>query len=166
MDNHIRFVRKDDAKSIIEIYNYYVLNTEISFEEKAVSEEEMGKRIEEKIKMFPWIVYEENGMLLGYAYVGKWKERSAYRHTVEDTIYVKESERGKGIGQKLFEGIMEEIYKNKDVHVIMGVIALPNRSSVQIHERNGFIKAAHFKEVGYKNNKWINVGYWEKVIDR
>jgi len=166
MDNHIRFVRKEDAKSIIKIYNYYVLNTEISFEEEAVSEEVMSERINEKIKMFPWIVYEEKGILLGYAYVGKWKERSAYRHTVEDTIYVKESERGKGIGQKLFEGILEEIYKDREVHVIMGVIALPNKSSVKIHERNGFIKAAHFKEVGYKNNKWIDVGYWEKVVER
>ena len=124
------------------------------------------KRIEEKIKKYPWIVYEENGKVLGYAYVGKWKERSAYRHTVEDTIYVKESERGKGIGQKLFEGLMEEVEKDKEVHVIMGVIALPNEKSVQIHEKNGFKKAAHFTEVGYKNNQWIDVGYWEKVLER
>jgi L-amino acid N-acyltransferase YncA len=166
MDSHIRFVRIEDANSIIDIYNYYVLNTEISFEKEAVTIEEMSKRIEEKIKKYPWIVYEENGKVLGYAYVGKWKERSAYRHTVEDTIYVKESERGKGIGQKLFDGLMEEVVKNKEVHVIMGVIALPNEKSVQIHERNGFSKEAHFKEVGYKNNKWIDVGYWEKVLER
>jgi L-amino acid N-acyltransferase YncA len=166
MDSHIRFVRKEDAREIIEIYNYYVLNTEISFEEEAVSLEEMSNRIEEKTKKYPWIIYEEDTKVLGYAYVGKWKERSAYRHTVEDTIYVKESERGKGIGQKLFEGLMEEIEKDKEVHVIMGVIALPNEKSVQIHEKNGFKKAAHFREVGYKNNKWIDVGYWEKVVER
>jgi phosphinothricin acetyltransferase len=166
MDSHIRFVRIEDANSIIDIYNYYVLNTEISFEKEAVTIEEMSKRIEEKIKKYPWIVYEENGKVLGYAYVGKWKERSAYRHTVEDTIYVKESERGKGIEQRLFDGLMEEVVKDKEVHVIMGVIALPNEKSVQIHERNGFRKEAHFKEVGYKNNKWIDVGYWEKVLER
>jgi L-amino acid N-acyltransferase YncA len=166
MDIHIRFVRKEDANNIVDIYNYYVLNTEISFEEEAVSLEEMSKRIEEKIKRFPWIVYEENGEVLGYAYVGKWKERPAYRHTVEDTIYVKESARGNGIGQKLFECLMEEVIKDKEVHVIIGVIALPNEKSVQIHERNGFKKAAHFREVGYKNNKWIDVGYWEKILQR
>ena len=118
--------------------------------------QEMSNRIEEKTKKYPWIVYEEDEKVLGYAYVGKWKERSAYRHTVEDTIYIKESERGKGIGQKLFEGLMEEVEKDKEIHVIMGVIALPNEKSVQIHERNGFRKAAHFREVGYKNNKWID----------
>ena len=166
MDTHIRFVRIEDAKSIASIYNYYVLNTEISFEEEEVSIEEMSNRIEEQVKKYPWIVYVRDGELVGYAYVGKWKERSAYRHTVEDTIYVKKDERGKGIGQKLFEGLMEEIEKDREVHVIMGVIALPNEKSVQMHERNGFKKAAHFSEVGYKNNKWIDVGYWEKVIER
>jgi len=166
MDSHIRFVCIEDAKSIASIYNYYVLNTEISFEEEEVSIEEMSNRIEEQVKKYPWIVYVRDGELVGYAYVGKWKERSAYRHTVEDTIYVKKDERGKGIGQKLFEGLMEEIEKDREVHVIMGVIALPNEKSVQMHERNGFKKAAHFSEVGYKNNKWIDVGYWEKVIER
>ncbi len=164
MDEHIRFVCKEDAANIVEIYNYYVLNTEISFEEDAVSVEEMGGRIEEKIKKFPWIAYVEGGELLGYAYAGQWKERSAYRHTVEDTIYVRAGEVGRGIGRKLFEGLLEELAKDKEVHAIMGVIALPNEKSVLMHERNGFIKAAHFREVGFKNNKWIDVGYWEKVM--
>jgi phosphinothricin acetyltransferase len=165
MNNTIRFVKKDDARSIADIYNYYVLNTEISFEEEAVTEVEMRKRIEEKTRKFPWIVYEENNEILGYAYLGNWKERTAYRHTVEDTIYIKESERGKGIGKKLFERLLEEVSKYKEIHAIMGVIALPNEKSVEMHERNGFKKAAHFKEVGFKNNKWIDVGYWEKIIE-
>lgn len=166
MDACIRFVRKEDAEQIVEIYNYYVLNTIISFEEKAVSVEDMGKRIEEKTKKYPWIVYEENGIVLGYAYVENWHERSAYRHTVADTIYIQNSERGKGIGQKLFEALIEYVMRDHEIHVVMGVIALPNEKSVQIHERNGFKKVAHFKEVGYKYDKWIDVGYWEKIIDQ
>jgi phosphinothricin acetyltransferase len=166
MDPIIRFAKREDTRGIAEIYNYYVLNTEISFEEAAVSEEDMRKRIEEKIKKFPWFVYEENTEILGYAYLGNWKERSAYRHTVEDTIYIKVSERGKGIGKMLFKRLMEEVIKNKEIHVVIGVIALPNEKSVQIHESNGFKKAAHFEEVGFKNNKWIDVGYWEKIIER
>ena len=109
MDEHIRFVRREDAEDIADIYNFYVLNTEVSFEEEAVSAEAMAGRIDSKIGKYPWIIYEEDGKVLGYAYVGAWKERSAYRHTVEDTIYVKASERGKGIGRKLFEALMEEV---------------------------------------------------------
>lgn len=165
MDGHIRFASIKDAASISNIYNYYVRNTEISFEEEEVSVEEMGRRIEKIIAEFPWIVYEEEGKVLGFAYAGKWKERSAYRHTVEDTIYVEHGERGKGIGRKLFEKLIEEIKKDTDRHVIMGVIALPNGESVEMHERNGFKKAAHFREVGYKNGKWIDVGYWERVLE-
>jgi len=165
MDKHIRFVRGEDAEDIADIYNYYVVNTEVSFEEEAVSAEAMAGRIDSKIGKYPWIVYEEDGKVLGYAYVGAWKERSAYRHTVEDTIYVKASERGKGIGRKLFEALMEEVGGNKEFHAVMGVIALPNDRSARLHERNGFVKAAHFREVGYKNKKWIDVGYWERVME-
>jgi len=164
MDSHIRPVKREDSKRICEIYNYYVTSTNISFEEQAVAEEEMERRIEEKTKKYPWLVYVLEGEVVGYSYVGKWKERSAYRHTVEDTLYVKSDKRGKGIGQKLFEGLLEAVGKDTEIHAIMGVIALPNEKSVAIHEKNGFEKVAHFKEVGYKNGAWIDVGYWEKVI--
>lgn len=165
MDSHIRPVRREDSKSICEIYNYYVVNTNISFEEQPISEGEMERRIVEKTKKYPWLVYVEEGEIVGYSYVGNWKERSAYRHTVEDTIYVKTDRQGKGIGQKLFEDLLEAVGKDKEIHAIIAVIALPNEKSVAIHERNGFEKVAHFEEVGYKNDTWIDVGYWEKVID-
>jgi phosphinothricin acetyltransferase len=156
----IRPVRKEDSKAICEIYNFYVENTNISFEENKVSEDEMEQRIQKITKEYPWIVYEIDGKVVGYAYVGQWKERSAYRFTAEDTIYVKNDNLGMGIGKVLLTEIIKEI-KKKDIHIVMAVIALPNDRSISLHEQFGFKKAAHFKEVGYKNSQWIDVGYWE-----
>jgi len=160
----IRNVRKEDAKAICEIYNFYVVHTNISFEEHPVSTDEMKKRIEEKTTKYPWLVYEENGDVLGYAYTGKWRDRTAYRYTVEDTIYVKNGESGKGIGSKLFEALIYKIRQNTEVHSILGIIAMPNNNSIRLHERYGFKKVACFKEVGYKAEQWIDVGNWELLL--
>ena len=162
----IRPVSVCDAESISSIYNFYVENTTISFEESPVSQDEMANRINEKIEIYPWLIYEENGIILGYAYLGKWKERAAYRFTVEDSIYVHHQAKGKGIGKLLFDALISEIRQRKDIHSIMGVISLPNESSVSLHEKYGFKKIAHFSEVGYKFGKWIDVGYWQIMADR
>ena len=158
-----------DAAEIAAIYNHYVLNTAVSFEEEAVSEEEMRARIRGKIGSYPWIVLESVGPgreILGYAYAGPWKERAAYRHTLEDTIYVKAGETGRGIGRKLLKELLEELAKGTEVHALMAVIALPNEASVRLHEEFGFEKAAHFTEVGRKFGTWIDVGYWELIPGR
>ena len=84
----IRSVTIEDAKEIVEIYNYYILNTNITFEEKELDVEEMERRIELKIKNNPWTVYEKNGQVLGYAYLSEWHERSAYRFSKEVSIYL------------------------------------------------------------------------------
>ena len=164
-NKNIRQVQLSDVKDICEIYNYYVENTSISFEEELVSEEEIEKRIVKITKSYPWIVYELENRVVAYAYVSKWKERSAYRFTVEDTIYVKNDVLGKGIGQILLKGLLEEIIK-QDIHVVIAVIALPNERSIKVHEKFGFKKAAHFTKVGYKNKNWIDVGYWELQIEK
>ena len=162
----IRSVSVDDAESICSVYNYYVENTIISFEEDLVNQNEMKKRINEKIEVYPWLIYEENGMVLGYAYLSKWKERAAYRFTVEDSIYVHHQAKGRGIGKLLFDALISEIKQRKGLHSIMGVISLPNVSSVFLHEKYGFKKVAHFSEAGYKFGKWIDVGYWQIMADK
>jgi L-amino acid N-acyltransferase YncA len=161
MDNgSIRTIKKEDSRRICEIYNHYVLNTCISFEEEPVSLEEMEKRIASITAAYPFYVYERDGELLGYAYANKWKERSAYRYVAEVTVYVDKDHLGKGIGRELLKALLDDCIK-RDFHALMAVIALPNEASVRIHEEFGFKKAAHFTEVGYKHNKWIDVGYWE-----
>jgi len=165
VDEHIRYVQKKDIMSICEIYNYYIENTNISFEEQRISEKEMGQRIHRIIQLFPLIVYELDKKVMGYAYISKWKERSAYRFTAEDTVYVKNDALRRGIGNALLENLIEETHK-KDIHILMAVIALPNENSVKLHESFGFQKAAHFTKVGYKNKEWIDVGYWELQIEK
>jgi len=159
----IRAVGEEDGKRICEIYNHYVQNTCISFEEVPVSVEEIEKRIAASTPAYPFLVYETNGDLLGYACASKWKERSAYRFTAEVTVYTDKDHLGKGIGSKLLKALLDDI-KTRNIHVLMAVIALPNDKSIRLHEKYGFEKAAHFTEVGYKQNRWIDVGYWELVL--
>jgi len=161
----IRQVQDKDVKAICDIYNFYIENTIISFEEKPITQKEMEERIHTTREHYPWLVYEKEGQILGYAYVGKWKERAAYRYTVEDALYVRYDVLGQGIGRALLESLMEEI-KKLDVRVVMGVIALPNERSIRLHEYYGFKKAGQFTNVGYKMGRWIDVGYWELQIKK
>ncbi len=159
----IRKVKSEDAKQICNIYNYYVEQTLISFEEEPVSEMEMLSRIKDIKVSLPWLVYEKDGRVIGYAYAHKWRERSAYRFSVESSVYIKNEFIGKGVGSELYKSLLVEL-KNSDVHAVIGVITLPNEKSQRIHEKFGFVKVAHFSEVGFKFNKWIDVGYWELIL--
>lgn len=159
----IRNVRNSDIPFITAIYNYYIKNTIITFEEEEIDEIETGKRIEEVRNAYPWIVYEENKKPVGYAYASKWRERSAYRFSAESTVYLNKDYSGKGIGSMLLIELIEKS-KTKNIHSLIGGIALPNKASIKLHEKFDFKKCAHFKEVGYKFGKWIDVGYWERKI--
>ncbi|MDR0908511.1 MAG: GNAT family N-acetyltransferase [Spirochaetaceae bacterium] len=163
MDKMVRLVTLADAAAIAEIYNYYIVNTTVSFEESPVSTEEMKARIEKVRADFPWLVYEENGIVLGYAYLSKWKERISYRHTAEVSIYLKHGSEGRGIGTILLEQLLEE-NKNSDIHVLVACIALPHPASIALHEKFGFKKVAHYHEVGFKKNRLLDVGDWELVL--
>lgn len=159
----IRKVEINDGGVLRDIYNFYIINTSISFEETPISIAEMKERISIYSKRYPWLVYEEDGQVLGYAYGTKWKTRNAYRHTIEVSVYVKSNVRRKGIGTELYKELLT-LLSNYDVHSVIGVIALPNEGSIRLHENLGFAKVANFKEVGYKFNKWIDVGYWQYFI--
>jgi len=163
MASTVRDVSAGDSARICEIYNHYVESTNISFEEEPVSRQEMERRISAVTHNYPWLVYEEAGEVLGYAYVSRWKERSAYRYTAETTIYVAKGHGGEGIGTKLFQVLFEKV-KKLEIHTLMAVIAQPNEKSVALHEKFGFKKAAYFPEVGFKHNAWIDVGYWELIL--
>ncbi len=158
----IRTVRFDDVQAICDIYNEYVAHTSITFEELPVSTVEMQRRIE-KVRL-PWLVYEEGGTAVGYAYAAQWKERSAYRHTVECTIYLSPEAAGRQIGTQLYDALFTAL-REFPIHALIGVIALPNAASIALHEKFGFEKAAYFREVGRKFDKWVDVGYWIKVQD-
>ncbi|MGH8496521.1 MAG: arsinothricin resistance N-acetyltransferase ArsN1 family B [Gammaproteobacteria bacterium] len=155
----IRSASLDDATAVCEIYNHYVLNSVITFEEDPVSPGEMARRIDSDIRK-PWLVAEQNGKLVGYAYAMPWKERVAYRFSAESTIYMAHGHAGQGLGTELYRALIEEL-RNLGIHCVIGGIALPNAVSIALHERLGFEKVAQFREVGWKHGKWIDVGYWQ-----
>jgi len=159
----IRKVTFDEIQQICDIYNHYIQNTIITFEENPVSYKEMKKRIVEITSCLPFFVYTENEEIIGYTYASKWKGRCAYRFSVEATVYLKAGKLGKGIGTKLYTALLNDLRK-RNIHAVLGGIALPNKESQHLHEKFGFKKVAHFTEVGYKFNKWIDVGYWELLL--
>lgn len=156
----VRKVEKNDAAHITAIYNYYVENTIITFEEKPVTVIEMADRIETIASKYPYIVLEDGNEIIGYAYITEWKSRSAYRFSGEVTIYLHHTKTGKGAGSILFSALLEEI-KETNLHTVVGGIALPNRGSIALHEKFGFKKIGQFEDIGFKFGKWIDVGYWE-----
>ncbi len=159
----IRDARERDAHAVSRIYNHYVEHTAVTFEEHAVPTEEMRRRIREVATAFPWIVAEEDGELVGYAYATAWRSRSAYRFSVESTVYIAPEATGRGAGSSLYGELITRL-QARPVHSVIGGIALPNDASVALHEKFGFHKVAHFHEVGRKFDRWIDVGYWERIL--
>jgi phosphinothricin acetyltransferase len=160
----IRNVHLDDAQRIVEIYNPYILNTIITFEEETIDEGEMEKRIGHVLEQgLPWIVIESDGVVIGYAYAGAWRTRTAYRYTVETTIYLNRNFMGKGYGRQLYAALLDCL-KQKGIHTAIAGISLPNERSVGLHESLGFRKIAEFREVGYKFGKWVDVGFWQLML--
>ena len=100
-----------DATQICGIYNHHVTHTTVTFEEEPVTEDEMKRRIHTISSGFPWLVYEQENIIMGYAYATEWRSRSAYRYTAESTVYIKEDHKGRGIGQALYEYLINEIKK-------------------------------------------------------
>jgi L-amino acid N-acyltransferase YncA len=159
---NIRPVNPNDAAAIAEIYNYYIKNTHHTFETEPLTGEEMRERIAEISEKYPFLVAEEDGEILGYTYATQFRLRQAYAYSAEVSIYVKNEAKQKGIGTRLYMQMFEALAET-DVHAIVAGISLPNDASVLFHERLGFTKVAHFREVGYKLGRWIDVGYWEKI---
>jgi L-amino acid N-acyltransferase YncA len=159
----IREVAIKDAKQIVDIYNYYVLNSIVTLDLLPFSVLDFEEKIQTISKDFPFIVFEEGSEILGYAYANTFRTKPAYKNTVELTIYINHSEIGKQIGKKLY-GELLRLLKNLNYHVVIGGLTLPNEASVKLHENFGFEKVAHFKEVGYKFDKWHDVGFWQLTL--
>ena len=159
----IRDATLEDAPDIARIYNYYIENTIVTFEETQVSADEMLSRMKKVQEELPWLVKEDGGKVTGYAYASRWSGRCAYRHSAESSVYLDPDAVGSGTGSELYSRLFAEL-RSRSYHTVIGGIALPNAASVAIHERFGFEKVAHFKETGWKFNKWIDVGYWQLFL--
>jgi phosphinothricin acetyltransferase len=160
----IRPVRPIDAAAICEIYNPYVRDTVITFEEQPVAEGEMARRIAEVTATLPWLVAEDAEAIAGYAYATPWKTRSAYRFSVESTVYVAPGHARRGVGAELYGALIQDL-RARGMHCAVGGIALPNAASVALHEKLGFRKIGQFEQIGWKLGRWVDVGYWELVLE-
>jgi L-amino acid N-acyltransferase YncA len=111
----------------------------------------------------PWLVLASEREVVGYAYATKWRERSAYRFSAESTVYLRPDCGGRGHGTRLYDALLTAL-ASRGVHAVMGGIVLPNAASVALHEKVGMRQVAHFREVGFKFGRWLDVGYWQRVL--
>lgn len=161
----IREATDNDAEAITAIYNYYIQNTVITFEEDSLNPSDFIERIRKVQESgYSWLVAEENGKIIGYAYSSKWNDRTAYINTAEVSIYLSHLIKSRGWGTKLYDVLFSSL-RQKSIHIVIGGITLPNPASVAIHEKFGMEKVAHFKEVGYKFGEWLDVGYWQVQLN-
>lgn len=160
----IRPATPADAAAIAAIYAPYVRDTVISFEEIPPSPGEIAARIERIFAAsLPYLVLEGEAGIVGYAYAAPWHARAAYRHTAETSIYLAQERTGQGLGTRLY-GTLLDLLKQAGLHAAIGGITLPNAASVALHERLGFRKAAHYAQVGFKQGRWLDVGYWQRLL--
>jgi L-amino acid N-acyltransferase YncA len=156
----IRKVTINDALQIAIIYNYYVQNSVVTFDKLPFTKEDFEARIKAISSKFPFIVFEENNEVLGYAYADTWRTKPAYQHTAECTLYVKHNAFGKKIGSQLYSKLLD-LLKAQGIKVVIGGLSLPNPESIGLHKKFGFRKVAHFEKVGEKFGKLIDVCFWQ-----
>lgn len=163
-DDMIREATTFDAQAITDIYNHYIVNTTATFEEDTVQHTEMQARMQKVHDCnLPWLVCDDGDSILGYAYATKWKERKAYRYAVEITVYLSPTVFGKGLGTELYQALFQQL-KQRSIHTVIAGITLPNPASVGLHEKLGLSKVAHFQQVGFKFQQWLDVGYWQRKL--
>ena len=166
MDNHklvIRMAEMDDAREILQIYTPYVTDTAITFEYEIPSQKEFQCRMQNTMKMYPYLVAVYDGKIAGYCYVSQFKDRDAYDWSVETTVYVSRELKGKGIGRKLYEKL-EEVLKLQHILNVNACIAYPHPESIAFHEKMGYETVAHFHKCGYKLGIWYDMVWMEKML--
>ncbi len=166
----IRDASPDDAKRLLEIYGYYVENTAVTYEIVTPSVEEFQARIAGTLERYPYLVAEDGGRILGYAYAGPLVRRAAADRSCEVSIYLDRSARGRGLGRRLYEAL-EESLKAMGILNLYAVIAWPeqedeylNTNSADFHAHLGYATAGHLHKCGYKFGRWYDLIWMEKII--
>ena len=164
----IRAATPADAGAIAAIYAPYVLSGTVSFETEAPDARAIRNRMASSDGLYPWLVAttgpDEGDGVLAYAYATKFRDRPAYRYAVETSVYVSGAAQGQGTGRLLYEALIDTLRAQGFVQAL-GIIALPNDASIKLHEAVGFRRAGHFRDVGYKHGRWLDVGYWQRELN-
>ena len=159
----IRIAEERDIPAILEIYGPYVLNTTITFEYDVPTREEFTRRFRDITRQFPWLVYEEDGEILGYAYASAPYARAAYAWCAEPSVYLKPEVRGRGIGRKLYAAL-EQILDCQGYQVLYTLVTQENEASLRFHERCGYRVSVLFPNCGFKFGRWLGVIWMEKRL--
>ena len=159
----LRRATLSDGNALAAIYRHYVDNTAITFEYVAPNGEEFSYRIAHKTEKYPFIIAEEDGRPIGYAYASEYRERAAYSWDVETSVYVDREYQGRGIGKRLYKSL-EEILKIQNVVNLYACITYPNERSISMHQAMGFEIVGRFHSAGFKSGKWHDVCWMEKQI--
>lgn len=159
----IRLADADDSAALAAIYAPYVTETIVSFETDAPGAEEIAERIAAGGDLYPWLVAEEDGALLGFASASRFRPREAYRFTVETSVYLARGAEGRGVGGRLYGALLDTLAAQGFAQAI-GAISLPNPASVALHEKLGFAQTGVYRDVGFKLGRWVGVGLWQKPL--
>jgi phosphinothricin acetyltransferase len=156
----VRAAKHEDAAAVARVYAPYVRDTVVTFEVEPPDAPTMARRIGDTLETYPWLVAENvAGDVVGYAYAGRHRERSAYRWTIDTTIYIDPAHRRSGVGKKLYRSLLDTL-RGQGFRSAFAEIVLPNPGSVGLHERMGFNKIGIHHDIGFKLGSWCDIGYW------
>ena len=160
----IRYAAPQDVPQMLLIYEPYIADSAITFETVVPARTEFENRLKIVINGFPWLICEEEGIILGYAYSAKHRDRTAYQWSVESSVYVSPDAQGRGVAKHLYQAMIA-ILKIQGIVNIYALITVPNSKSICLHERLGFSEFALFNKIGYKNSSWHDVLWMVLVIN-
>lgn len=163
MDLKLRLANKEDLNAMLDIYAYYVRETVVSFEYAPPEPAEFARRFETYAAVFPWLVCEADGAVLGYAYAHRFHDRAAYDWSAECTVYVKNGCQRRGIGRALYTCLLD-ILRLQGYCMAVSVISVPNESSEALHTHFGFIKAGVIENAGYKKGAWRSAAWYALAL--
>ena len=158
----LRMACPGDARALVEIYRPY-LQTTVTFEYECPSPEEFQGRVAHTLERYPYLVLEDGGQALGYAYAHPLAQRPAYGWSAELSIYLREDARGQGLGERLYGGLMELIAL-QGVYTACALVTCPNPASEAFHEKMGFVRTGLQERVGYKNGRWLGVSFYQRAL--
>ena len=159
----IRDATADDAAACAAIYAPYVLQTAVSFELEPPTVWELAERIAAAQARHAWLVLEEDGRVVGYAYANRFSARPAYRWSVEVSIYVEQGGQRAGGGRRLYQALLERLAERGYRRAMAGM-SLPNEASVAFHRALGFTPVGVYERVGWKHGAWRDVAWMQRTI--
>lgn len=160
----VRAATERDAEAVAAIYAPYVSSTAVTFETEILGADDIVDRMRSGDGLYPWFVAEDDqGAVIGYAYASRFRARNAYRFAVETTVYVASRGHGRGIGRMVYECLLTTLEAQGFTQAI-AAIALPNQTSIRLHEALGFVATGVYHKVGYKLDEWHDVGIWQRAL--